>query len=508
MVAITRIEPELLMDRLDGRYNNPNAVQIRREIVKSGLPTKRVCDILDLACGPFGSTLTADQHMPDGEVLLVQPTNISEDQFTTKSSWRISKEILDKKGLKTYKPGTLLFARVGVYPHIGVLPNGAGLATISSSMIAGVPEDETDTRYLSAFFKCRFGFLLLLAAQKVTAQPTIGTSEIGVTEVAYPNTLAQKYIGDKVRQAEKLWAWSKIIRKEIDYLASNGTIYAATLTTNDKHNLPKLSDLTDRLDPKYYDKRGVAVQRAARSLGDSLSRLVLNITNGFEERNFVDDGIKYITVSEVSSGRLDVSKAPKISADIDVPDKAKINEKCVLVVRTGSVGSAAKADFRDCGAAISSDFVRIEFEDEATAAAVAVFLNSSAGKILQHKISYGAVQPHIGHEELLALPIPNYVLDLKDHFLALTHGFEDAFRASQALSIAARQLVEALIERQITEAQLIEAENALEKGDDSLDRAILSRLKTDGMDGKGDPLFPYIDRLYELLEQATQESEE
>ena len=62
------------------------------------------------------------------------------------------------------------------------------------------------------------------------------------------------------------------------------------------------------------------------------------------------------------------------------------------------------------------------------------------------------------------------------------------------LSTAARILVEALIERTVTEAELIAAHT-----DPTADRALLARLKTDGLDGDGDPLFPDLDRLFELL---------
>lgn len=59
-------------------------------------------------------------------------------------------------------------------------------------------------------------------------------------------------------------------------------------------------------------------------------------------------------------------------------DKAIIHERCALVVRTGSIGTAVKVDARDRGAVISSHLIRLEFEDEAIAAAVAAYLCSPA----------------------------------------------------------------------------------------------------------------------------------
>ncbi|AOT40366.1 restriction endonuclease subunit S [Pseudomonas aeruginosa] len=316
------------------------------------------------------------------------------------------------------------------------------------------------------------------------------------------DVLAQKYIGDKVRQAERLRAWATTRGEAIGALVANEAMRSACAATEKQHNRPQLEDLSHRLDPKYYGNRAVAVFRQAKALGKPLSSLVKTIANGFEERIFFNEGRDYITVTEVSSGRLDLSSAPKIAYTTEVPDKAIIHERCALIVRTGSIGTAVKVDVRDRGAVISSHLIRLEFEDEAAAAAVAAYFCSPAGKILQHKISYGAVQPQIGQDELLALPIPQFVLDAKEQILALVTEQERAIRASKSLTTAAKYLVESLIEGQLTEAELLTAEKALQAGNDRLDRVILSRLNTDGIDGQGPVLFGDLGELYQLLSLA------
>ncbi|WP_417552657.1 hypothetical protein [Marinomonas fungiae] len=85
-----------------------------------------------------------------------------------------------------------------------------------------------------------------------------------------------------------------------------------------------------------------------------------------------------------------------------------------------------------------------------------------------------------------------------------------AQEVSRLLTIAAKNLVEALIEGQLTEQQLIQAQQALDDGDNSLDQAILSKLSNQGYAIEGaTPLFSDIDELYCLLESAAQtEAEE
>ena len=69
------------------------------------------------------------------------------------------------------------------------------------------------------------------------------------------------------------------------------------------------------------------------------------------------------------------------------------------------------------------------------------------------------------------------------------------------MSEKAGLLVEALVEGQATESDLIAAQKMLEKGDLSADREILSRLTRKGMDIAGEPpLFPDIDGLYKALD--------
>ena len=329
--------------------------------------------------------------------------------------------------------------------------------------------------------------------------------------VYHPDIKAQKYIADKVRQAEQLRAWAKRLALSIEDLLTSSDDYLSACRTHEKKTTrPQLSDLSNRLDPKYYGSKAIAVHRFTRKTGTPLAALIKSVANGFEERSFIENGVAYITVSEVSSGRLDAQSAPKISKSIDIPQKAVIHETCVLVVRTGSIGTAVKVHALDKGCAISSHLIRLEFEDEETAAAVAIFLNSSAGKVLLHKISYGAVQPQIGQEELLALNIPEYVLNEKTQCLALLNSYELAIRASKSLTVSTKNLVEALIEGQLTEQQLIQAQQALEDGDNSFDQAILSKLSAEGYAIEGaTPLFSDVDELYSLLEEAAQaEAEE
>ncbi|HBO5504241.1 hypothetical protein OD762_17125 [Pseudomonas aeruginosa] len=494
---INRVTPEKIQDFLTAQTYRPEITKAKEDI--KALPWVFLQHVCKRPIRQGKSPSYAD----DTGLLCIKPKNTNEMIVSLEELSYIQPASKDEVAGQRLQRGDIVITRSGsgTIGRASIFLSDEEVYTNDHLFI--VRTDSADSHYTCAFLNTYWGHRLLEAGiSGSTGQLNLSNEHIKGITLYTPAGLAQKYIGDKVRQAERLRAWAKARGEAIEALASNEAIESACATIEKQHNRPQLDDLSHRLDPKYYGNRAVAVFRQAKALGKSLSSLVKGIANGFEERVFFNTGRDYITVTEVSSGRLDLSSAPKIAQTTEVPDKAIIHERCALVVRTGSIGTAVKIDARDRGAVISSHLIRLEFADEADAAAVAAYLCSPAGKVLQHKISYGAVQPQIGQDELLALPIPQFVLDAKEQILTLVTEQESAIRASKSLTTTAKYLVEALIEGQLTEAELLTAEKALQAGSDRLDRFILSRLNTDGIDGQGPALFSDLDELYYLLTLA------
>lgn len=506
MVAIVRVPvTDFSPERLDTGFYSQEYYAARVQIIKSGLslePIGSVCEPWQFGAYALCNDIVwsnADEGIPFLKAEAIESPLVNESalSYVTKATH----SLLAKSSLKA---GDIIMSTSGTVGRLAVLPDAIPVANSNQDTIKfSLTRTTYDSHFVAAWLTSKYAQAFMSREAGGAVQQHIYLYNFKRLPLLKLTPATQKYIGDKVRQAERLRAWVKALGAEVESLVSNETVKTACATPEKKHNRPQLDDLTHRLDPKYYGNRAVAVFRRAKAIGKPLASLITGIANGFEERVFFDTGRDYITVTEVSSGRLELSSAPKISHATEVPDKAIIHERCVLVVRTGSIGTAVKVDARDRGAVISSHLIRLEFADEADAAAVAAYLCSTAGKVLQHKISYGAVQPQIGQDELLALPVPQFVLDVKEQILALITEKESAIRVSKALTTMAKFLVEALIEGQLTEADLIAAERALQARNDQLDRQILNRLKTDGVDGQDQALFSDLDQLYSLLQQAS-----
>lgn len=496
-----KIQPESLnAKRLDSDFYRPQYLEIDK--ILSRLNCVSLGSVGHFFTGPFGSNLPSSLYLDEG-VPLFRVANVGQFEVLINNFAHLAPNVHESLKVSEVLPGDLLIVKASVGEKICKVPKWLPKANITQHIIGIRPNGQADIDYVSAFLFSRYGVGQLQRYSLGSIIQYLGVTDAKGVNLYVPHLIAQKYIGNKVSQADQLRAWAKALELHLEILITSEEYLVALNTAGNQASRPQLSDLSHRLDPKYYCNKAIAAERFTKRSGVMLGTLIKSIANGFEERTFVDYGLPYITVSEVSSGRLDAARAPNISKVVNVPAKALIDEYCVLVVRTGSIGTAVKANALDKGCAISSHLIRLEFADEETAAAVAVFLNSGLGKILLHKISYGAVQPQIGQEELLGLYIPDYVLQQSGFCLSVLERYELAIRASEALIAAAKTLVEALIEGQLTEDQLIQAQQALDDGDTSLDQAILSKLSLDGYGVEGaKPLFNDLDELYRLLKSA------
>lgn len=509
MFTVTRIPSSLIEDRLDARYNAPLAVETRKKILTSGIQTGTVGSFYNLVCGPFGSTLTSDEHNAKGEVLLIQPTNISGDLFSDTSSWRITKKSLIEKDLKTFPQGTLLFARVGIYPHVGIIPQGIGLCTISSSMIAGLPKRHLDAHYFVAFFKCRLGNILLNAAQKVTAQPTIGTTEIANTLVSIPRGYTQKYIGNKVRQAEKLRAWAKRLRTSVD-----DHLNSLNLPINEPPallNRISAQTMEDRLDPRPYRTHYLYLVREIEKLPhDSISTLV-KLASGcsVSSNDFLENsGIPLVRIRNIGFDDfigLDTGVSQDVYQDAT---KYQAKEKMIVVGMDGIFRS--QFFLSDELPMLVNQRVAMLSPQNIRGELLTHWLNRPEGQMQLNQWAVKTTVEHTSLSDIGRVLIPRLDKSLENKLADNLLNARLAYRYAKFLTQVAKNLVEALIEGQLTEQQLIQAQQALEDGDNSLDQTILSKLSAEGYAIEGaTPLFSDMDELYSLLEDAAQaEAEE
>lgn len=496
---ITRTSPRLLgTRRIDPDYYAPVHVADEKRLRHFG--SFELGDCGRFFVGPFGSELPSSLYRPSG-VPLLRVGNIGQLDMNEDNLVFLDEATHKQLEASETLPGDLLIVKVSVGEKICRFPTRYDRGNITQHIIGIRPNGYADMDYVATALFSPIGRRQLERRSLGSIIQYLGVVDARTVLVPRITPDAQRYIGDKVRQAERLRERARATQARLNQLLAVDLVDTALATIDTCSIRLSAQDLRHRLDSKFYGRRAFSVYRACVDDGGvKVGDLHPSISNGFEYRQFTSDGRPYLTVSEMSSGRLELASAPRIPWDVPVPEKARITTSCVLVVRGGSIGFAACVHGDDTSAAVSSDLIRLEFDSEEKAAAVGLFLNSAAGRCLQHKVSYGGVMPKLGQDELLDIPVPGSLLARADKLLRCFNEREAAARSSSRLTNAAKALVEHLIDGRLNEADLVAAQKALDAGDRSADREILKGLRqSDAPDAK--PLIADVDALYALLDE-------
>ena len=505
---ITNTPVDVLGSRIDAGFHDPETIGYLRLMRTNGFALRTLANVSSrMNSGPFGSSLHASDYVNrDVGVVFFRPVDCKGMiANASNSNVYISRDDNQRLSSSSFRSGSVLITKIGNgIGDLAVVPNSVAVCNISGNMM-GLTLSSYDPYFVAAYFHGRFGTSQIKRAIIGGPMPKIDMATIGDFMLPDVALIAQQYIGDKVRQAERLRHLADNLQSEIDQILRLRPLQQAMATPYDHTNRVSSRQLEPRLDAKFYSPRAMRVFEAAIACdGVPIADLKPVVSNGFEYRTFVERGKPLATVSQVSSKRLDLTGAPQIPETTPVPNRARLSPKTILAVRSGAtIGTVVKIHQEDCIACACGDFVVFHFPDESLAAAVAAFLNSEPGRILQDKVIYGGVIPKICQDDLLTLPIPKALLEASEKVASWMNAREQALRCSQRLVTSAKLLVESLIEGRLAESDLVKTQHALQGGDRSLDRAILSRLTENGIDvADKPPLFPDLDALFTAIDEA------
>ena len=365
-----------------------------------------------------------------------------------------------------------------------------------------VRTDFADNHYTCAFLKTYWGQRLLEAGiSGSTGQLNLSNEHIKKLTIYTPSEQAQKYIGDKVRQAERLRVWAKFLRNEV-----NAEIDAINLPTSkfpSMVNRVPIEKLESRLDPRPYRTHYVNLVDKIQSIKNSRIFDIAVLSSGCPVASEDFKGSGEIPLIRIRNISFDEFIDLDIGIDKSLFDKEdKYQAKEIMIVLGMDGIFRAQFILEDELPMLVNQRVAIIETEGIRAELLTHWLNRPEGQMQLEQWAVKTTVEHTSLSDIGRIRIPRFDLDIEDQQADKLLKARKAYRYSRFLTIAAMLLVEALIQSELTETELIAAQTQLQTGDNTLDCSILNRLKTDGLDGKGLALFPDLDQLYSLLEQA------
>jgi type I restriction enzyme S subunit len=322
-------------------------------------------------------------------------------------------------------------------------------------------------------------------------------------QIALPNSVVQKYIGDKVRHAERLRAWAAKIQAE-----SAGAMPAfkplINHYTKNSFRVPQKNVIATRLDSSFSHPDHRSLDQMMKKNGcNTLGKIATPVKAGWDKK--AANTFLYYEIGGLNVANGTISPVETLASEAPSRATTQIKQGDVLIstVRPNrrNVGFVIE-DAQDKPMIATSGFSILRFETLADAAFYHSWLRTEDATSQLMRWNSGSAYPAIDEDVPLYILVPEFEASLRERLGQALLDAHFAFWFSSKLTNVAKWLVEAVIENQLSEAELIAAEQALQAGNDQPDRRILNRLKSDGVDGQGQALFSDLDQLYSLLQQA------
>jgi type I restriction enzyme, S subunit len=486
-----RIGPDKLKPRLDASFYAPEHLARDQRLAALGIPRKLL--------GAFSILITDGTHQTpeyvseDGKMFL-SATNLNPGWIDCSEHKLVSDRSFQYllKSNCVPQEGDVLIAKSGSIGNCAVVTKNTREFGIFES-VAIVRQTEADPYYLSSVINSTHGHSELIRQMKGVVIRHLHLEDLREFEPVFPDMVIQRYIGAKVRQADRLR--TQAVQLECDFrthIASQCPDLAKSPTTRRSAAIAPAS-LGRNLNPGAYWPDRLAVRAHLKIHGAQELSSFADIES--ETGNSGVDDKPYFGLDAFDSQSCRLSPSSVRDAEIDgtvriLPEGPVISRLRPYLNKVGYIPSTF------AGSLGSTELLCVRPKAGVDGRYLYGVLKLDSSLRQLNPLANGSTLPRIDREDVLELLVP--VHPQSTTLGNLLKSAQSHYFSSEALIQAAKLLVEALIEGKVTEADLITAAN-----DPAADRALLARLTRSGLDAAGAaPLFPDAAALDSLVTDA------
>ena len=474
---VSRITPSVLTeDRLDASYYGTRYLQNESFLKGCGIPMAPVGTLTDKCNGGA----TPKEVVYDGKGTgLVRTTDVRPNVFLAEGVLRTSELRVSQEASVAAVPGDLLYTMSGTIGYAAVIHDGVDVVSFSNTIARARFAARTgqDARFTASFFNCKYGYTQSLRLVSGGIQGHVMPNPFKRLAVPTPAPDSQRYIGDKVWQAERLRERARRLEAQAHSALAewSGSVVPPTFRETPRRILAATAS-PHSLGPSFaWAMQGHSDVPGAKPLNS----LIESCASG-----------EPIRADQRTPGPYLYYGA---SGPIDTHNEYNFEGEYLVVAQDGTIGRACVARGRFWA---NNHVWVLKVREAVDPDAIAAYLDKHY--VYWPGLTTGSVVPKVTSENLMLAAIPGAVASASDAG-AKFRSANSLGSAAEELVDAAKLLVEHLIEGRLNEADLVAAQKALEAGDRSADREILQALRqTDAGDAK--PLIADVDALYALLD--------
>jgi len=437
-------------ERLDAEYFMPFLLELDRKL--SDRHSVPLGDLAHILCSAFYPAATDLYDYGDTPFLrcvdIINHPILTPDQPYANIP---ADFIKDHSSVRCIKGGDIVISKVGSPCFAGLLDESMPLCAMTRTILGlrNIRTNLVDPRYLVIFLRSSIGFDQLMRERELTIQYQLTLDRTRKIRVYLPSMKEQRQIGDLLTQHIEQDSRSKALYAQAENLLLSELGLDDLDLSSTLFYERRFSETQEaaRLDAEYFQPKYYRLMQkidACPLRNYALADLIEPIRNGFDYREFGEDGLPYIRVGDVSNGGIDLENAKRIDVQWEEIKKGvRLKEGDVLLTRKGSYGNAAFVREGQAHGVISSEIMLLRILDSSILPEyLTVYLNCPAGFQQVQRFVHGVAFYSISQPDLASVRIIKPSERIQNRIAALVRQSDTARYESRRLLEDAKRMVE------------------------------------------------------------------
>ncbi len=454
----SNIKASELFDRIDASYYQPkyyNILNILKNCPHEKNQLHNICFV------NRGMTPSANDYFNNSEYKIIKSDNLTGSGLKYDEIPYVSNEFWLNNQKKKLSNDAILISSIGLGStgKADILLEKGNYLTVAEVTYLKAKNANIDMAFLVSYLRTEYGRNLLLREEKGSSGQThLYPKDLEKVTIILPTKNIQKYIGDKIRMAERL-------RKDADAAKIEAeNVLREALNINEleskinsviskKWSLVNNSFLTDRIDPFFYQEQFLEVKNHLKNLTTLKVKAIGTVNYGYmplEDYVTSKNGYPLLRITNIKDHlRLDLSEIKYVPNDQRIKDEFKIKEGDVIVVQCGNTtGKIALANKFLNGFLFPSFCLKISgLKSNVLPGYIALVMNSLVGqKQIWQTVSYTSIRPNTTKPNIENIIIPIIDINIQSQINERIFKYINQLEESKELIRSARRDVEDLIE--------------------------------------------------------------
>ena len=395
-------------NRLDINYNLPKyALLIDKLWDVFGKRLKRIGDIADVICGPFGSAIKNTDYQESG-IPLVRITNISKDGYMDYSDLIFISESLGNTLVRTQvTAGDIVISQRGSLGQCAIVDDKFPKLNISANIIAIKNIHETSAAFIHDYLLSSYGQSMLERSTSGQVQQKITTQDI--ENVLIPTGCDETKLSNIIPNAYTSFILNKNKSKEV--LENYSKRIMTSFSFNTSENAKKLC-----VGVHFKDLDGVIDAKRYMTTKKVDSKKLFDVCEIIEEKTnvikFGNNIVDWIRIDDLQNNPIDIEALRTVSASEMEGTFFEVEKDDILVARLGPTILNQKIVMVrnvDRPTLASAEFLVLRCKDGYYPEAVMAILKTEYYRDLMYSHSRGSTPSRyrLNREDALNLPFPD-----------------------------------------------------------------------------------------------------